>query len=100
MLFEPKQAHHDNKNVDEAEVCQDRDKVDVELLVEVEELDVNPASMLARATTHASQRFNGLIYVLRPDSVEALAPKNVESTADMLPRGKSTAMPSRLMKMM
>lgn len=50
VLFEPKQPHHDNENVDEAEVGQDRDKVDVELLVEVEELDVNAASLLAHTT--------------------------------------------------
>lgn len=60
MLLEPKEAHDDNNNVDEAEVRQDRDKVDVELLVEVEEFDVNAATcqqtpMLAN---HASETAN------------------------------------------
>ena len=41
MLAEPDKAHEDGKGVDEAEVGEHGDKVQVELLVRVEVLDVH-----------------------------------------------------------
>jgi hypothetical protein len=60
--------HH--KDIDKAEVGDDRGDVDVHLLVRFQSLDVDTgackeyAVLVTRAT-----------YVLRPDSVDALAPK-------------------------
>lgn len=40
MLLEPVQPDDDDNDVDEAEVCQDGDKVNIQLLIRVEVLDV------------------------------------------------------------
>lgn len=38
MFLKPKQAHDNDNNVDKAQVGENRDEVDVELLVQVERL--------------------------------------------------------------
>lgn len=77
---EPKEAHDNYHNVDEAQVCQDRNEVNVELLVRLEILDVDTVQ-------HVRNRHEEeyVTHVFKPDSVDALAPKNQASIAGMFP---------------
>lgn len=55
MLLEPVETDDDDENVDEAEVGQDWDKVNVQLLVSVEVFDVLAASLLVLPTPRSGQ---------------------------------------------
>lgn len=41
MSFKPEQAHCNDRDIDKTEICQDWNKVEVELLVSLEKLDIN-----------------------------------------------------------
>lgn len=41
MLLEPSNSEHDDKDVDEAEICENRNQVDVDLLVGLQLFDID-----------------------------------------------------------
>lgn len=76
-LLEPEQANGDNYDVDEAKVGDDGNKIDVQLLVGLEIFHVDTVGSMSTypQTREAERAMWSFTYVLRPDSVEALAPK-------------------------
>lgn len=80
ISLEPKEAHNNHHNIYEAQVSQDRNEINVELLICLEILDVD-------TTKHVRYRHEKecITHVFKPDSVDALAPKNQASIAGMFP---------------
>jgi hypothetical protein len=86
MLLEPVKPHDNDDNVDEAQVSQDRDQVNVYLLVCFEGIDINAEQMVAcECSDQTEDGLSQPTHVLSPDSVEALAPKKKASTALRFP---------------
>lgn len=83
MFLEPEKADNDYNNVDEAEVGKNRNQVNINLLIRLESFHVN--AMSDALATSVARDMGRMTDVFRPDSVDALAPKNQASIAAMLP---------------
>jgi hypothetical protein len=80
-FFKPVKSHYHNKNIDEAQIREDGNKVDVELLVSFEFFNVDTRMVVSMTGVRQGRA----THVFSPDSVEALAPKKYASIALRLP---------------
>lgn len=83
MSFKPVKTHDNNNDVNKSQVGKYRNKVDIELLIRLEILHIDTSNgwPLVKYIALRNEGTN----VFRPDSVDALAPKNHASIAAILP---------------